>query len=243
MAHGTPDWGVTAGQSTTFQLTDLGELAVRLGAPVLFDRRGDVVMMDSFEGGLGPWRSTLTGTGAAADISSTKRRSGSFAARLVTGNALNNESFLSLDVPYGVPSRFGAEVSFFLDAAMRAFFMSFNALDGTDNVLGQVRYYVQLQELRYLNSAGAEVVLQSGLNLLTAFNAFHTWKLVIDVPGEKYVRLLVDERAYDLSAIALRKIASTEAPHLTIDVAAIGNGGGNQISYFDDAIITQNEPA
>ena len=55
MTHGVQDFGASSGQNSTYGLTDLGELAVRLGSPVSFDRRGDVVMMETFEDGLDAW--------------------------------------------------------------------------------------------------------------------------------------------------------------------------------------------
>jgi len=63
VAHGTPDWGVTAGARTVYQMTDLGELAVRLGSIVTHDRRGDVIFLEDFEEGMGRWRFPRTPLG------------------------------------------------------------------------------------------------------------------------------------------------------------------------------------
>jgi len=63
MAHGTPDWGVTASKKTIYSLHDMGELAVRLGSIVSFDRRGDVIFSDSFQNGLGKVYASGVGAG------------------------------------------------------------------------------------------------------------------------------------------------------------------------------------
>jgi len=55
MPRGYPDWGRIRKEVGIAAIGDLGELAVRLGASVVWDRRGDVVLVDSFDLGLAPW--------------------------------------------------------------------------------------------------------------------------------------------------------------------------------------------
>ena len=55
MAHGAPDWFGTTPQGMVHRVADLAELAARLGSPDVFDRRGNVLFMDSFENGQNNW--------------------------------------------------------------------------------------------------------------------------------------------------------------------------------------------
>ena len=68
MAGETPDYGRLSAQATVFPVTDLGELAARLGSIVSHDRRGDVIWLDGFEDGLDKWQPTTSGSGAAVDL-------------------------------------------------------------------------------------------------------------------------------------------------------------------------------
>ena len=60
MAHGARDFGIYAPKETIVTIEDLGELAVRLGSPVNYDRKGDVVWVDGFEDGIDKWDIDLT---------------------------------------------------------------------------------------------------------------------------------------------------------------------------------------
>ena len=55
MGHGYPDYGTQGPVSTVHSIQDLGELAVRLGSIVTFDRRGNVLWLDGFDSGIGAW--------------------------------------------------------------------------------------------------------------------------------------------------------------------------------------------
>ena len=88
MAHGTPDWGVTAGAVTTYQVTDLGELAVRLGSPISHDRRGDVIWWDDFECTLNKWQTVANGAGSSVALSDARARNGRYSALLISGSAV-----------------------------------------------------------------------------------------------------------------------------------------------------------
>lgn len=243
MAHGTPDWGLTAGATRTYQLTDLAELAVRLGAPVIFDRRGDVIFWDSFENGLGSWNIVLVGAGGAVDLSLATRRTGWFSVRLHTDAVADDQVRLQRSVPIISLSRLGLEASFFLDADTQLFVCSFYVYDGVDVLTGQVRYNLPLERLSYLNAAGALVTLEDGLVVNIGTVAWNTVKLVVDGSAEEYVRVLFNNRSYDLAGVACQKAADASAPHLGFEVIAKTNVAASIDCYVDDLIATENEPA
>jgi hypothetical protein len=57
------------------------------------------------------------------------------------------------------------------------------------------------------------------------------------------VRLIVNEREYDLSGLALLSDDSSDVPHLEISVTNQAQlGGENSLVYVDDVVVTQNEP-
>ena len=53
-----PDFGITDTVQAKSIITDMGELAARLGAPNVFDRLGSIVWYDDFQYGLSRWTAT-----------------------------------------------------------------------------------------------------------------------------------------------------------------------------------------
>ena len=68
MAHGHPDYGGAAPLATVYTLQDLAELAARLGSIDVFDRRGNVLLLDDFESGIKKWLFGGTGSYSAGWI-------------------------------------------------------------------------------------------------------------------------------------------------------------------------------
>lgn len=243
MAHGTPDWGVTAGQVTTYQMTDLGELAARLGSIVTHDRRGDVIWLDDMEAGLAKWVVDGTGTGNAQDLSTTRARNGLYSARLVAGTGTANWANMYHLEPFPVVGAFGMEYSFSLANVIGSLTTSFLLYDGTSILRAQVDWDVASGELRYRDAAGAWIVFATGVNLSRDPTLFHTCKLVADTLSKEYYRFILDEDTYSLKDIALQTPASALLPHLEATVEVGGADGLNATAYVDDVILTQNEVA
>jgi len=243
MAHGTPDWGVTAGAVTTYQLTDLAELAARLGSIDTFDRRGDVVWLGGFEHGLNKWGSLVSGTGAAVGVSAARSRNGQFSALLTAGSDASRRAEIAREIALPVLSVLGCEVSFSLGSAIDLLDLVVDVFDGTN----QVEYYVwwdaDAETLNYLDVNGDVVVLATGVDPWKSQTLFHTLKLVVDSSAAQWVRLILDDQQYSLAGVAGWVIGPGTDRRLRLTVRLWGHAGDNDTLYVDDPIITQNEPA
>lgn len=242
MTHGTPDWNVTGGKKTTYQLNDMGELAVRLGSIVNFDRLGEVFLLDDFEASALKCATITTGTGAAVALSSAAAKSGSQSCKLTTGNAEDNLAGIQRRSYLPVSGQFGFEYSFALGSDLKRLWSYGYAYDGVSLHSPSVRYNPQLDTLEYMDSGGSWVNLDSGLDLCEMDVMFHSMKLVFDFANQEYIRLRLDEKTYNLAGIAYQTGANAAAPRFDAVVAAINNAAGNHYAYIDDIIITQNEP-
>lgn len=243
MAHGTPDWGVTAGAVTTFQLTDLGELAARLGSLDTFDRRGDLVWGDGFEFSLNKWEVTTDGLGAAVALSTARARNGRYSCLLTAGSDSARFAEIQHAHPVPVTSRLGFEGSFSLGSNLTTLDFTYHIYNGSTLRIWSIRYDDANDRLQYFNSAGVAVTIASALNLPIQQTNFHTLKLVVDYSTGEYVRLLLNNVTYDLSGIAGRSLASAVAAHQRVFVDLVGIVAQNNTVYVDDVILTQNEPA
>ena len=242
MAHGQPDFGQFTGKTTTYALSDMAELAARLGSIDTFDRRGDVVWLDNFEDNIDKWEILLGGVGAAAVLSTEAARNGARSAKLTTGNLANNYALIRKHLPSPVPSKVGFEVSFTVDDDLNGLYFALQLLDGVNRHVAMINYHPDTDRLYYYDNAGVEQLIAAGLNLQAAIYHFHTLKLVADMVNYRYVRLILNEVTYDLSNFTMQAIPDATLPTLWAYVAAFTGVAANLSIYVDDAIITQNEP-
>jgi hypothetical protein len=242
MAHGHPDYGESAPVSTIFTQLDMGELAARLGSPVTFDRRGNVIWMDDFEGNIEKWYQGWSGVGASVALSTESARSGVFSVKLITGDALNNLAQIIRYLPYPVVGRNGFEISFTVGGEDDCYLIRLNLFTGTQLLWSQIRYESESQKLEYLDENETYQTIASNLKLHAYTKMFHTLKLVTDFSTRKYAHVILNEKTYDLSAYALKVQASTTAPCLAPAFTLVTRRNSAVYCYADDVIITRNEP-
>jgi hypothetical protein len=234
---------VTAGGVTTYQLTDLAELAVRLGSIVSFDRRGEVMYLTSFERDGSPHELAIT-AGGTIDTGTALARSGQFALRLKHDGGLGAGITATWIVAYTVLGRFGVEVSVDMDASLSRFDLKLLGYDGVDRREFGIRYNAITDELSVLTSAGTYALLASGLGYASATAGLVTFKIVGDFTNDTYTRILANERAFTPSQSAFHTASAVRPPYIGVSAGIVGNGGAVAgFASVDDLIITQNEPA
>lgn len=233
-------------QNTPLDLTlagqdiSLTELAVRNGSYNTFDRRGRVIWQDSFEDGLQKWAVSATGL-AEVNLTTVYARSGSVSARMYNPAAETVQ--LSKTVPWAAQNRFGYEKSFIQDSATGndKFKIEITAYDGANSHGGQIIWNHTLERLYYMNSAGAEVLIDTGVTL-DSYLDFNTLKLVIDPEIRQYARVILNGYAYSLKNIPLYTAVAAVAPKVEcITTLQTVDGASPATVYVDDAIITRDE--
>jgi len=224
-----------------WSVTDLGELAVRLGSIVWFDRRGDVILLDDFESGLPKWAGTYVGDGASVGLSNVLARSGGWSVLLTAGSTGGRSASITHVIPYPVLSRFGLECSFCIDDKLDELTMAFSLFDGVDFRTAALKYDAPEKALRYLDDVGYQDLV-TGLELFHSGLPFWTWKVVANFSAGTYERVVLNEAEHDLSGTPLGTGESVVVPNIEVWIQNKGLAGENAQVYLDDVIITQNEP-
>lgn len=242
MAHGTADWGVSAASVTTFQLTDLGELAARLWSIDYFDRRGEAIFMEDFECAGARYSTFVAGTGASAGVITNEARSGQNAMQLICGS--DGLAIAAVQKYIGQPKRgyLGIEASIRFVSGAPIAEVRIEYHDAATVTRFAMTYDISGRVLSYLGSDGLMHIFASNLTLPGIPTLFHTFKLVGDVVSGKYVRAIVNGIAYDLSAFAANVAAGPAGNYALVQVSSLSPGGSNETIYVDDIIVTQNEP-
>ena len=242
MPHGLPDWGLAGPKETTYGLDDLGEHAVRLGSPHLWDRRGDVLELTDFREGLGCWEPWLGGVGAAVQLWTGHSRTGAYSVLCITGSTAGMFGGLVNHLPYPVLSRWGFEFSFSVGAATRFWEVGINWETPATIWHSEIRLNFLLGSLQYWN--GAWQTFAPCGPLIGGLNPRHTFKFVVDatLAQPEYVRAILNDLTHPMAGMLVNNAGAGGFPVLTVYVRHVTNVASNDEAYLDNLIVTQNEP-
>lgn len=241
MAHGTPDWWGSAPRDTTYALQDMAELAARLGSIVTWDRRGDVIFTHSFETGISPMVVGVFGTGCDYWLTSEGVTHGGLSLWLKAGSDAQRLAQASVFLPPPVLGKCGVEVWFGVHARNQYIMLNFAYYTGAAKLLTAVRYDHVNSTVEYWDSAGAWQQLAAGVSLYEFSYPVHVFKLVVDFLNADYVRVILDQHTYPMTA-SIQSVVDTTKPRISPYFSSYSTEGYNAEVPLDSVIVTQNEP-
>jgi hypothetical protein len=215
-----PDNYQYLGTSDRVVLSDLGELAARLGSVYTFDRGGNVILIVTGDNGLSALKPTLSGTGADYSIVADPTLHSPYSFQLTGGSSGNRFSSVTKWLPLSEKNIWGLYASvafpgefedFRMILSLRAGEEVYNAIIEISRDDNQLYYYDVDGDLTLI--AGVDIPIDDG----TFFNHF---KLVADFGTFKYVRFIFNDIEYDLSGI----------PFFNHDATEIGQSGSDFFS-------------
>lgn len=242
MSRGQPDYSGSQVKAVGVTLSDMADLAVRLGSIVEFDRRGDIVALDDFEGSVIKW---LNGVEAAYTVTldSTSVKSGSQALKLhneaVAGvGAGIQKSFKKLG-----SSRLGMEISFSNPPDTSYLLLELDDYDSVKLRSIYVKFDFGEKIIQVYDHTLGFVTVEDNFRVFEENFCFTPVKLVADFETGIYERLMVGNIEYDISAYTLPWTLSTATPR-ELAIIDLGNDASATEAdiYLDDFILTQNEP-
>lgn len=242
MGRGLPSWHKYRSFGQVHEDVRLGELAVRLGSIVTWDRRGNVVWLDSFEGGLNQWQTGGSGSLNKVIPSIDYCRSSGLSAKLVSGSTGNHRADITKDFLFFPAVPTGIEFSWMQLGGIDYLELDVIHYDGTDLYEAGLRYDYDNKRWEYGDSTTGWTPFLEGWDIGVGYNIWHTFKLVLDLSTGCFLRAIINKTEQDLSAVAMRTAASiTDLPELWVRIRFIGDVGDNEDGYCDNVILTQNE--
>lgn len=241
MAHGAPDFYGTSPQGLVHRVADLAELAARLGSPVTFDRRGNVLFMDSFDNGGAGWNFIPSGGVAAGYPLADPVHFGGLSIGIYTDAVAGAASSWYKFVPLPLISNFGLEIAFGLPFDTRDIKLSFVVWTGAKQYLYDARWQQPGGNLYVRNSTFAWQLIATPGPLYTDGTTWYIMKLVANPLTGYYTRLIFNAVSYDISTIAAYSTPDATAPTCEITFNASGNLAASRLFPFDDLIFTLNE--
>lgn len=242
MPRGSPDWGSYAALNYITPLADMGELAVRLGSPTAFDRRGYVTWFDDFDNGIEKFTPAIYRPDGFFELANWLSKWGQWSGHIYSGTGGGAGVNVAFTIGVVRLSRFGFELSFFPSDLVTSLFWSLSLFDGVKHHSWVIHIDVPNHNLFILDADGVYYVFTGGINLYTADTTWHVAKLVVDPTDDRYVRFILNQTEFDISAYAARSIPSNEQPHLTSTFQINGESVNGGECYIDGWIMTEFEP-
>jgi len=242
MAHGHKDFGQGQEADIVHSVSDMGELASRLGSPDTFQRSGNVLWFNKLDLSILPFLTNLGGTGADAYISAGNTFNHEGSLVLVGGDDAGDFSSIWKNVPFQGASRFGGEIKIrptSVDTEVRFYLRYYN---GTEFIRGTIKCDFANNKIQYMD---ADANYQDAFDLISLDDEvylYHQLKYVIDVEKEAYGTLWFDDQQLDLSDVPLRNTDLVGSQHITTDIVLLGQTAANPTMQFNDWIFTINEP-
>lgn len=238
----TPDYSRYNPGSVRASLQDYGELAVRLGSPVYYDRRGEVIYYDTFSKGIGSWTAVLGGAGSSVKLTPLSVSNSGYAATLIPGTTLTKSALMFTSLGIQNATRYGYEASLVIPASFVDVYMYlYVLLNGTLTIV-IVRFTLSGGKISLYNSLGLYTDIVSGLDFGSIVQSPYMLKVVCDIDNGLYVRLLFGSVEYDVSGVTLNQAVSSDYPYIKLAHSIIGDGVNPGNLIVSQAILTANEP-
>lgn len=242
MIHTLPDYTTKYKMTKIFASIDNNELATRLGSPVTFDRRGNVVFIEDFEGATLFWVTGGAGVGNVEALTTAWGKSGSQSCELTAGEGALGQARIYREFYIPVVGLTGIESSFTVDALTDYVQMHLRYYDGSGYISGGLRYDRANTRIEYQDHLNAWIPLIDPYTINTATAQFNTWKIVLDLSNIEYERILVNDREVDMNGIALYDTGVGGTEHFYATIGHFSADAAVKTIYIDNVILTINEP-
>jgi len=218
------------------------DLVGRLGSPVTWDWRGNVLYMHDFSTGYGPTFTATTGTGAAVAITPERGGYGGYALKMTAGSDSTRLARVQMPIGINPSDRVGFAARFSIYSNTGYVRLMAEHWTGATSPVGYAQIDVANKVLKVLDGDSVWQTLGSVPTSLGSF-CYCWFKLVIDPDGGNYERVLYNDKEYDASAHTLASSAIASEGVLACSVSNYGREGVNDIIYLDQIVVTVNEPA
>jgi hypothetical protein len=206
------------------------------------DRRGNLIWYDDFEAAAAPkWQYVMAAGGSVA-LSTDRAWMGNQSMKCVTDVDAGDYAYIAKKFCLPIERTIGAEVMFYLGGGKPIVILRIYANTGSIFAVVQVKYDHNTGKLYYSDSTGADVELPRTDNITLLGEYWLYIKLVADWDKLEYVRLMFGSTTYDLSGIAMQSAASAVEKNLFVYVRNNAATAEAATVYFDNFILTQNEP-
>ena len=224
-----------------YPMGDMGEAAVRLGSPNIYDRRGSVLWMDDFSHGLS---SVTTGGDDATSIqkiTTTNVYHGGYDLLLGAGSGGAKYAYFWKFFTHTKLEKLGIEIGVAYIDGFSCILISLARLITATAYTSRIKLNYADDLIEYMDDEGDYQPIAVLDPMIGAERHFNVMKLVVDFSEAEYVRLQYNNHIYDLSGIAIEADSNGFDQQQYFDFNVYGTGAGVQKVQVSHAILTAGE--
>jgi len=217
------------------------ELAARLGSPVAWDRRGNVLRAFDFANGLHGLQKITSGAGAIVALNAEHWQTGGYSLYMIGGNDVDRKAYVRAGFGLATGGRLGGTICWAVEAIPQYLELCVGGSKAETLYTGRIRYDFPNEKLQYQDSdeAWQDIATKT---IATSTHVFHHLKLVVDIDAVTYVRAMLDDSQYDLTGTLPSSADPKTGGHCFTDIFLYSNEGENDSIYVDSLIMTVKEP-
>lgn len=242
MVRTAPDYSNVTGGPPISGFYDQGEIAARLGSPVVYDKAGILIWYTDFEHGLQGSVFAVDDTDSKGSLTASRSHHGAFSCMFDPRAADGAYVQWGRVVHFLPEGPIGVEMSVSTDADPEAVRLELIYRDGERALGSLVHYQTDGGYWKIYTKGGVWETVLEGFELQQGPAAWHPIKLVIDTKKKAYVRLLAARHVILLDQYELTDVPDTALGHLEVRIFVYGNETRHAAAYVDGVIVTQNEP-
>lgn len=238
----TPDYSKYGLQSVRFSLQDMGELAVRMGSADWFQRLGNVVYMDDMGTGLSHFVTSTAGAGSAISVITSAESGSGYAIKFSTAAILGASCSLTRYLPVMPVNKHGLEGAFSVGGTGNYIQFQYIARYLTITYQAILRFDLANNQIQVYNASAVYEVVEPVFKWWQDLRVFNHFKITLDLPKQKYGKLLYNNTEYDLSSIGLRMGGANTQPAVQLLNEMAGEASGVRTAAVGLLILTTDEP-
>lgn len=217
------------------------DLAGRLGSPVTWDWRGNILYVHDFSTGYGPVIAQTAGAGASIVLGPTYGGFGGYALTMTGGSDGSRYARVQLSVGTNPSVRIGVAVRFAISTNTEYVQIQIQRQKGVGSPWAYGRIDVANGQLQVFKSTLAWQNVGAVDVNLSAFT--YGWlKLVINQSTGYYERILYNDVEVDVSAYQCAAIETSIKGAIFAELQNTSRSGENDVVYLDQIVLTVNEP-
>ena len=238
----SPDYSKYLPGSARYSLSDLSELAARLNSPNAYDRRGEVAYQTTFESGFSGWDIGFNGTGGKVKVSANGNYRWPYNMCLLAPTTSWFIANVELMFSVWTTNRIGIEYAIAIPTVFSKLIFTLTGLYSNIAYLPIIQYLSSAKQLQYYGEDSAYHTFSTFPGLDRTRYCYLPYKLVVDLSTGKYVRLLISNSEFDLSAYSMYHYDSTAANYIKTTVQFHGQSSPQAEAHIGHMIFTVNEP-
>ncbi len=219
---------------------DITELAARLGSPLTYERRGNVLYSDTFKHGASTWNVLRSTVAENPTLTGSFQITGGVALLLETQAGTAQIVSAKRNLPLFSEGVYGLFVMASMRADTKYFQVAAEYYDGTMVWDYSIRLSSMYETLGYKGSGGAFVELTDELNFFSGRDNFHTVGILFDTLQNSYNQIMLDGVTYDMTGLSTQGVVNGTAPLVRVDMWVESDSLNQATAVIDSVVLVQN---